>query len=161
MCTGIFLVGFSRIDQCLWILFSSLLQVGHSYSVVFRRMILAVQTIIEPTLQFPPPQIFLGFPAVPNPLLSMLGGACWCTGNLLAVPVIRRIGLALGLCVWNVANMLVGWGSGFFGILGATKNEIRVPWINCVGAMCAAVGCVFYMFIQPAEDEEEGPVSMM
>ncbi len=34
------------------------------------------------------------------------------TGNLLVVPIIKLIGLTMGLTVWGVTNMLAGWFTG-------------------------------------------------
>jgi hypothetical protein len=32
--------------------------------------------------------------------LAMLGGVLWCTGNILCVQIINRIGMGVGLLVW-------------------------------------------------------------
>ena len=37
---------------------------------------------------------------------------CGCLGNLLVVPVVKMIGLTMGLTVWGVTNMLSGWFQG-------------------------------------------------
>ena len=37
---------------------------------------------------------------------------CGCLGNLLVVPVVKMIGLTMGLTVWGVTNMLNGWFQG-------------------------------------------------
>ena len=44
--------------------------------------------------------------------LVMLGGAFWCTGNMCVVPVIKAIGLAMGLLIWGTLNLLAGWATG-------------------------------------------------
>jgi glucose uptake protein GlcU len=43
---------------------------------------------------------------------SLLGGFLWTTGNLMAVSIIKMIGLTMGLTVWGVTNMLSGWFTG-------------------------------------------------
>jgi glucose uptake protein GlcU len=45
-------------------------------------------------------------------LPTLMGGFLWTTGNLMAVPVIKMIGLTMGLTVWGVTNMLSGWFIG-------------------------------------------------
>jgi len=35
-------------------------------------------------------------------LLAMLGGALWCLGNMTVVPIVKMIGLSMGLLVWYV-----------------------------------------------------------
>lgn len=37
---------------------------------------------------------------------------CIPAGNLLVVPVVKMIGLTMGLTVWGVTNMLNGWFQG-------------------------------------------------
>lgn len=39
----------------------------------------------------------------------MLGGALWCVGNVTVVPIVNNIGLSLGMLLWGLSNMLVGW----------------------------------------------------
>ena len=45
---------------------------------------------------------------------SLLGGFLWTTGNLMAVSIIKMIGLTMGLTVWGVTNMLSGWFTGTY-----------------------------------------------
>ena len=45
---------------------------------------------------------------------SLLGGFLWTTGNLMAVSIIKMIGLTMGLTVWGVTNMLSGWFIGTY-----------------------------------------------
>jgi hypothetical protein len=42
----------------------------------------------------------------------MVGGAIWCTGNMCVVPVIKTIGLAMGLLIWGTLNLIAGWATG-------------------------------------------------
>lgn len=44
--------------------------------------------------------------------LVMVGGAIWCTGNMCVVPVIKTIGLAMGLLIWGTLNLIAGWATG-------------------------------------------------
>ncbi|EKE40556.1 hypothetical protein ENUP19_0083G0083 [Entamoeba nuttalli] len=72
---------------------------------------------------------------------AMLGGLIWCTGNLFCIPIIQLIGLSLGPGIWGVANMVMGWLTGTFGWFGlnSDKENIKIFWLNCVGAVL--VGC--------------------
>jgi hypothetical protein len=38
--------------------------------------------------------------------IAMIGGVLWCTGNLLTVPIIKMIGLGLGLLIWGYSLQL-------------------------------------------------------
>ncbi|EMS16301.1 transmembrane protein, putative [Entamoeba histolytica HM-3:IMSS] len=72
---------------------------------------------------------------------AMLGGLIWCTGNLFCIPIIQLIGLSLGPGIWGVANMVMGWLTGTFGWFGlnSDKENIKIFWLNCIGAIL--VGC--------------------
>ena len=49
--------------------------------------------------------------------LVMVGGAIWCTGNMCVVPIIKTIGLAMGLLIWCVLNLLAGWATGRYSVM--------------------------------------------
>lgn len=46
--------------------------------------------------------------------------SCWdwfkisllCSGNITVVPIVKCIGLGLGLCIWGMLNLLSGWSTG-------------------------------------------------
>jgi glucose uptake protein GlcU len=99
---------------------------------------------------------YQGFPAfVP---LAMLGGFLWCTGNVMVVTIVKCIGLALGICLWGISNLIMGWFSGTFGLFGLRKQEVPNPAFNYVGFVFAVLSIVLYLFIKPEEkkvDEEE------
>jgi len=80
--------------------------------------------------------------------MAMLGGALWCSGNVMAVPIINMIGMALGMSVWCVANMAIGWASGAFGILGVQRQTVKHPILNYVGAGLAIVSIVLFASIK-------------
>ena len=71
----------------------------------------------------------------------MLGGFLWATGNTLSVPVIKMIGLSLGLLIWGSANMIMGWLTGQLGILGVDSqaDSVVTPWMNYVGFVLALI----------------------
>jgi len=79
---------------------------------------------------------------------AMLGGALWCSGNVMAVPIINMVGMALGMSVWCVANMATGWASGAFGILGVNKQSVKHTTLNYIGAGVAAVSIVLFACIK-------------
>ncbi|EMP24940.1 hypothetical protein UY3_18011 [Chelonia mydas] len=43
--------------------------------------------------------------------LAMVGGSVWATGNITVVPIVKTIGLGLGLLIWASFNLLTGWAS--------------------------------------------------
>jgi len=78
---------------------------------------------------------------------AMLGGFLWCTGNMMVVPVIKMIGLGLGMLIWGLTNLLMGWGSGNFGILGVQKEEVSFPVLNYLGVTVCVLSLVVYVFV--------------
>jgi glucose uptake protein GlcU len=87
---------------------------------------------------------------------AMLGGAIWATGNIMCVPIIKILGLSLGLLIWGQTNMLIGWATGYFGLFGVasqahlTKNHT----LNFLGVGLAVVALSLYIFVEPPKDDE-------
>lgn len=48
--------------------------------------------------------------------LAMLGGMLWSLSNLFTVPVIKLIGIGLGMLMWNSSCLLLGWAVPRFGL---------------------------------------------
>ena len=97
---------------------------------------------------------------------AMLGGAIWCTGNLMSVPTIKLIGLSLGMLLWGTTNMLIGWATGRFGLFGvkpqlscstkgADQNScIHDIGLNYLGMILACVSLIIYVFVEPEDMEK-------
>lgn len=83
---------------------------------------------------------------------AMLGGVTWMLGNLMCPLIIKWIGLGLGLTVWDLTNMLVGWATGYFGLFRVPQEHAHVQWMNLLG-ISLATGSLF-LFIQ-AKDAVE------
>ncbi|KAB5518553.1 hypothetical protein PHYPO_G00167380 [Pangasianodon hypophthalmus] len=66
--------------------------------------------------------------------LAMLGGAIWATGNVTVVPILKTIGLGLGLLIWATFNLLMGWASSRFGWFGIEPEKVTKPTLNYCGA---------------------------
>jgi len=80
--------------------------------------------------------------------LAILGGFLWCTGNILSVPIIKCIGLSLGMLIWGIFNLVMGWASGTFGLFGLAKETVQVEWLNYLGGVLALVSGVFFAELQ-------------
>lgn len=89
--------------------------------------------------------------------VAMLGGFIWATGNIMSVPIIKTIGLSLGLLIWGQANMLMGWATGYFGWFGviSQRDQVASPKLNFIGVGLAVVALSLYVFIKP-NDEKKG-----
>jgi len=84
---------------------------------------------------------------------AMLGGFLWCSGNVMTVAIIKCIGLSLGMLFWGLANMLMGWFSGTFGLFGLKPEVVHIPWLNYTGAALAALSGVVFAFIKPSTED--------
>ncbi|XP_077617573.1 transmembrane protein 144 isoform X2 [Crocuta crocuta] len=73
---------------------------------------------------------------------AMVGGCIWATGNIAVVPIIKTIGLGLGILIWGSFNALTGWASSRFGWFGMDAEEVSKPVLNYIGAGLSVVrGC--------------------
>uniref|UniRef100_A0A1I8HMV9 Transmembrane protein 144 n=1 Tax=Macrostomum lignano TaxID=282301 RepID=A0A1I8HMV9_9PLAT len=79
----------------------------------------------------------------------LLGGAIWTFGNLFAVPIIQTIGMGLGILIWGMFNMLTGWATGRFGVLGIPPQVPNSLAFNYAGVAISAVASVLFFFTAP------------
>lgn len=92
--------------------------------------------------------------------VAMLGGALWATGNITVVPIVKTIGLGIGLLVWGLVSMLVGWASGHFGIFGVEPDPpLGAPWLNYLGVALATASLGVYAKIKSQVAEGSGSSS--
>ncbi|XP_051983197.1 transmembrane protein 144a [Xyrauchen texanus] len=94
--------------------------------------------------------------------LAMLGGAIWATGNVTVVPILKTIGLGLGLLIWASFNLLMGWASSRFGWFGIEAETVSKPILNSCGAgLCLLSAFVFFFVksdVQRSSTSEETPL---
>jgi len=79
----------------------------------------------------------------------MLGGAIWCLGNSLTVSIVKTLGLGMGLLIWGLSNMVMGWATGRFGLYDLTVNSVSNPTLNLVGILVAVAAMGVFSFVQP------------
>ncbi|XP_029917192.1 transmembrane protein 144b isoform X2 [Myripristis murdjan] len=76
---------------------------------------------------------------------AMLGGVIWATGNITVVPIVKAIGLGLGILIWGSSSLLMGWASSRFGWFGITAQDVSRPILNYCGAgLCLLSGLIFF-----------------
>ncbi|XP_070553817.1 transmembrane protein 144-like isoform X5 [Ptychodera flava] len=86
--------------------------------------------------------------------LAMLGGFLWATGNVTVVPVIKTIGLGLGLCIWGSLNLLMGWTSGRFGWFGLKPEIPSNQLLNYLGVGFAVFSVFTYLMVKSDVSEQ-------
>jgi len=92
---------------------------------------------------------------------AMLGGFLWCTGNVMAVPAIKTIGLSLGISIWGLTNLITGWSTGAFGLFGLNKDTIANPILNYFGVFFAALSIGAYLYVKPDVTDQRTKLASM
>lgn len=87
--------------------------------------------------------------------LSMVGGAMWALGNTMCVPVIRCIGMGLGVTLWGATNMVMGWASGRFGFFGVKKESVSIEWMSYLAPAVALVAIGMFGAIEPSNEDTD------
>ncbi|XP_006121925.1 transmembrane protein 144 [Pelodiscus sinensis] len=80
--------------------------------------------------------------------LAMVGGCVWATGNITVVPIVKTIGLGLGLLIWASFNLLTGWASSRFGWFGIDPEEVSKPILNYIGAGLSVLSTIIFLFVK-------------
>lgn len=75
--------------------------------------------------------------------------------------IINDIGLGLGLTIWDLSNMLMGWFTGYFGLFGIPKEDsVKIPSINYVGLVMASLSLIFFSLASAYDTSETRDVKM-
>ncbi|XP_061829360.1 transmembrane protein 144-like [Nerophis lumbriciformis] len=76
---------------------------------------------------------------------AMLGGIIWATGSITVVPIVKAIGLGLGILIWGSSSLLIGWATSRFGWFGIAAEDVSRPILNyCGAALCLLSGLIFF-----------------
>lgn len=82
---------------------------------------------------------------------AALGGAVWSLGNALGVPIVQCIGVGLGVSIWGSTNMLLGWASGHFGLMGVKKEYSSKPALEYVSVFFSFFSIFLFIFVKPVQ----------
>ncbi|CAD6190986.1 unnamed protein product [Caenorhabditis auriculariae] len=91
-------------------------------------------------------QAFLSFPPVFP--LAMLGGMLWCVANSTAFLIMNRLGMALGVLIWNTFSCTIGWATARYGLFGVPQSLPNSITLNYIGIVLLLAGSTFYLFIK-------------
>ncbi|KAK3099262.1 hypothetical protein FSP39_001819 [Pinctada imbricata] len=80
--------------------------------------------------------------------IVMLGGLLWETGNICVVPIIKTIGMGLGLCIWGMTNLLSGWATGRFGLFGLKPEVPGNTTMNYLGVAIAVSSSFIFALVK-------------
>ncbi|CUG90755.1 sugar transporter, putative [Bodo saltans] len=82
---------------------------------------------------------------------AAMGGAIWSLGNALGVPIVQCIGVGLGVSIWGCTNMLLGWASGHFGLLGVKQEFASKPALEYTSVAFSFVSIILFIFVKPVQ----------
>lgn len=86
--------------------------------------------------------------------VACIGGVCWAIGNVVQVPTMRRLGMAVSILVWNAVNCIIGWAASTFGWFGLAAKPAGTPWLNFIGVFFILCGAILFAFVKRTEEEE-------
>uniref|UniRef100_UPI00398F2668 transmembrane protein 144-like n=1 Tax=Pristiophorus japonicus TaxID=55135 RepID=UPI00398F2668 len=88
--------------------------------------------------------------------LTMLGGFLWATGNITVIPILKTVGLGMGVLIWATFSLLMGWASSRFGWFGLDIQKVPSPILNYIGTAMAALSAGILIFVK-TENKEPTP----
>ncbi|XP_078601424.1 transmembrane protein 144-like [Branchiostoma floridae x Branchiostoma japonicum] len=81
--------------------------------------------------------------------ICMLGGFLWCTGNVTVVPILKCIGMGMGMLIWGSFNLMMGWFSGRFGWFGLKpQDKFTRPVLDYAGFGLAVLSVTMFLFVK-------------
>lgn len=87
---------------------------------------------------------------------GLIGGSLWAAGNLCVIPIVKLIGLGLGILLWGSTSLVTGFMTGRFGLFGVDKQVASDEAMNWIGFVCVLIAMAVFFFIKPTlEDTEE------
>lgn len=86
---------------------------------------------------------------------GLIGGSLWAAGNLCVIPVVKLIGLGLGLLLWGSTSLVTGFLTGKLGLFGLDKDVVAHPAMNWIGFVCILAAMAVFFFIKPTLEEDE------
>lgn len=86
---------------------------------------------------------------------GLIGGSLWASGNMCVVPIVKTIGLGLGLLVWGSTSLITGFFVGKFGWFGVDHQTVYHEAINWVGIVLVVCAMGIFFFIKPSLEKKE------
>ncbi|XP_059503303.1 transmembrane protein 144-like [Stegostoma tigrinum] len=85
--------------------------------------------------------------------LTMLGGFLWATGNITVIPILKTVGLGMGVLIWATFSLLMGWASSRFGWFGLDVQKVPSPILNYIGTALAGLSAGILIFVKTESKE--------
>ncbi|CAD5220740.1 unnamed protein product [Bursaphelenchus okinawaensis] len=97
--------------------------------------------------------VFYFYPVV------MIGGAFWTIANLIVLPCIGELGLAVTVLLYSFTNCLTNWATGYYGLFGTNPRPPTVAWLNYIGLLFLLIGGVLIAFIRSSPKKQTATVT--
>ncbi|KAK6049648.1 hypothetical protein COOONC_12847 [Cooperia oncophora] len=65
-------------------------------------------------------------------------------GTPQAIPIISRLGMTVGILIWNTTNCLTGWAGGRFGLFGMKAHPPASSILNYAGLVFVIIGGILF-----------------
>uniref|UniRef100_A0A7E4VKV9 Transmembrane protein 144 n=1 Tax=Panagrellus redivivus TaxID=6233 RepID=A0A7E4VKV9_PANRE len=91
----------------------------------------------------------------PFNLLASLGGVLYSLGNLFSVPIVKGIGIGLGMLIWGSTQIVTGWCVAHFGLFGTKKQTVSNEPMNYAGLAITILSGVMFIFVKTDEESAE------
>jgi len=86
---------------------------------------------------------------------GLIGGSLWASGNMCVVPIVKTIGLGLGLLVWGSTSLITGFFVGKFGLFGVDHQKVYHDAMNWAGIFLVVVAMAIFFFIKPTLEKRK------
>uniref|UniRef100_A0A0N5BZR8 Transmembrane protein 144 n=2 Tax=Strongyloides papillosus TaxID=174720 RepID=A0A0N5BZR8_STREA len=122
---------------------------------IFSQLIMAVAILISSFVI----NCFQNFP--PFQPYALISGALWVFGNSMAIPIINRLGLSIGVLLWNSVNCCLGAFSSVFGWFGteAKPPSLFIPYF--IGVSLVITGGIIFSLIKSENNNEDKEINVV
>jgi uncharacterized membrane protein YdcZ (DUF606 family) len=90
---------------------------------------------------------------------AMIGGVIWAIGNMTVCMISKYIGLSMGMLIWGITSMIIGWSIGYFGLVGIARQIVSMPSLN-IASICVIIISIIIMFgVKPNVHEDNNTLT--
>ena len=81
--------------------------------------------------------------------MAAVGGAVWALSNCLLAPLVEVCGIGLSMLLWGLFEMLTGWATARFGLLGLAVEPVASDALDFSGISLAAASLAVLCLVTP------------
>ncbi|KAE9551855.1 hypothetical protein FO519_004929 [Halicephalobus sp. NKZ332] len=84
----------------------------------------------------------------PFNLTAAIGGVLYATGNIFSVPIVKGIGIGVGMLIWGSVQITVGWCIARFGLFGTHVQKVSNDPMNYAGVILTLLSGIIFVFVK-------------